>query len=286
LNNQLNRGFFLLFIFSTFLFSWNFHWMNYWKSFNVYVHESFHALSAILFGAKVLNIQMHNAEFGSTSILNTNFISYPIIVSSGYLGNSLLGSLFIYNGFKEERTPTISILSGIWFLFCVISFSNEININFYSGFFIGIALILTSIFNFTINSILLIFIGTSLTLYSVYDFTDFFHSSQNSDAGLFAYWLILTFPNKFSSINIQTLSNLIGYFWIFISSSIILYFLYLTFISKNKEDSIAIIIDAVKKGNVNEETAVWFLKKGIDLDGKPINTSVLNKYLKKDPMNE
>ncbi|MCB1141724.1 MAG: M50 family metallopeptidase [Leptospiraceae bacterium] len=276
----------LLFLFSivlTLSVSWDLKIMSVWKSFMVYFHESFHALAAILTGAKVLKIHIYSSEIGYTEVLDIHKLTYPIVVSAGYLGNSIAGSLFVYYSFREKFISEIALLTGSWILFSVYYFSSDFDMSFYSGLLYSGLLLSTSYANRRLAGFLILFLGISLSLYSIYDISDFYQNSEKTDAGLLSYYLIENTEFFRSNFDRKHLSNLIGLLWSVFTFSFILFFYVLSFFTREKPEVLELkdMIHQVEKGNVPKEIAIWFLEKGIDLNGKPLHKSVMNKLQNK-----
>lgn len=283
--------FFLFSICVAILSSWDFALTKYWKALVVLNHEIFHAIASLLTGGKFASLVLHADESGETISYGVWKFSLPIVYSAGYLGSSLSGGLLLFSGFQKKHTRHFTLYFGLFLFLSTISFTSIFSYAFQVGVFWAIFFILGALLGEIISSFQLILVGTAISLYSLYDLSDFAHSMKNSDAGVLASWVVENFM-IFKQIPIAERINKIGYtiaiFWSILSVSIIFYFLRLSFFSELSEDEVVKekFLTSIESGQVNEDVAEWFLKKGVDLDGRPIPPKLVKELQEKGLSNE
>ena len=270
----------IIFLFAIIIFIFAF-WdqgiMKYWKNLSVLLHESFHAITGFLLGGQNIYIVLGNKENGTTIMENLPYFALPIVVSSGYLGNILLGSIILNQGFQFKKTKLISFLCGNW-IFLVVLFFLDSNSNSFNTYLLtGIIMIILSFFGKFSSSVVVIFLSLTLILYGIYDIYDIFLNPYSTDAGIFARWMI---EKKLISTGTKELSIQIGIIWYMISSLVIIFFnRFLFFGDTTGESRVDRMIVLVNEGVVSKDTADWFISNGKDIDGIPLSKENL-KYIK------
>ncbi|MDX1958631.1 MAG: M50 family metallopeptidase [Leptospiraceae bacterium] len=265
---------FLLAIILVIVSAWNFPIMGVWKSLVVYVHETFHALGAILTGSQVQEISLISDESGVTKTINKTDFSFVVTVSFGYIGSSLTGGFFLYRGFQEKFSRVI--------LFCfsliILTFSYIYTFKFASSFQIilywCLFFLASALISRNLSSLILITLGTCMSLYSIYDLVDFMGKIEFTDAGILAKW-ILGEKNP----TVPHLARIIALIWSVISIGVIIFFTAKSISKKlnEEEQKIENILNKLEDGSVKPDVAEWFIKKGVDFDGKPISKEILEK---------
>ncbi|MCB1178060.1 MAG: M50 family metallopeptidase [Leptospiraceae bacterium] len=281
--NTFEKLFFLFSIIFAIISAWNFSFMQYWKDLVVLTHEIFHAISSLLTGGTLAKLTLHGNESGETIAVGIWKYSMPIVYSAGYLGCALLGGFQIFTGFQKTHSRVFIISFGFFIILSTLMFSNLGSYTFYLGIFWGIFFFIIGLLGDNISSFTLVFFGTAISFYSIYDLGDFMRNLEGSDAGKLAIWITQNFSVSKSPENVSQIGYYIAIFWSSISISLILIFLKISlFPHKTEEDkSIEKVLDHVESGKVNEDVAEWFLKRGLDLDGRPLSKNIVDEINKK-----
>ncbi len=263
----------------------------YWKALVVLNHEIFHAITSLLTGAKFASLILHANESGETITSGVWKYSIPLVYSAGYIGSSLTGGFLLYSGLKKKNARYSCLTFGIFLFLSTITFSQFKSYAFMIGISWSLFFFLGAIAGDAIGSFLLVLFGTAFSLYSIYDMSDFIRSMKNSDAGILAGWIVENFVVMIDVPITEKISR-IGYgisiCWSMISLFIILYFLKISFFPKLSENEIVIekFLSSIESGAVNQDVAEWFLKKGVDLDGRPIPPKLVKELQEKGNPNE
>ncbi len=276
---DVQKVFFIIIIIIFLLVIWDSNALFYWKTFSVLMHESFHAFTGFILGGENILISLSSKEAGTTYIHNLSNFSIPIVVSSGYIGTILVGGFLLKEGFQKFRAQLILFIAGNWILITGIFLLNPSNFFFNYSIALGLFFIFVSFLSRLYSSLFLIFIALTLLTYGVYDISDILLKPESTDAGILAKWL---HDNKIITGNFNNTSLKIGITWYICNFFIILYFLnFLIFGEKTGDFRIDRMIDMVNNGNVPKDVADWFLEKGKDLDGNPIQLEK-NDLIKRD----
>lgn len=278
----------LIFILSVcvFLFSaWDYSFLLPLKNLIVLIHESLHAIAAIISGGKVNYISLHQAETGLTNA-NPGDIrgSFIFIVSAGYLGSSLLGGVLLSQGIIEKFTRLSLLVLGVLLAILSYNYTSTDNLAFSSGILWGSFFIIIASVSKKLSNMLLIFLGTGLALYSIHDIKDFFYQIHSSDAGMLACY-ILNSPCSIPSEHILKLSYVIAGIWS-VTGIVVIYTMAwysLRYNSKLKE--LKGMHQSILEGKVAPDVAEWFLKNGIDLNGRPLSKELLDEIKKVETYN-
>jgi hypothetical protein len=276
---EIQKLFFIIIIVIFLLVIWDFNALFYWKTFSVLMHESFHAFTGFILGGENILISLSSKEAGTTYIQNLSNFSIPLVVSSGYIGTILVGGFLLKEGFQKFRAQLVLFIAGNWILITGIFLLNPNNFFFNYSISLGLIFIFVSFLSKLYSSLFLIFISLTLLTYGVYDISDILLKPESTDAGILAKWL---HDNKIITGNFKNTSLNIGITWYICNILIIIYFLkFLIFGEKTGDFRIDRMIDMVNNGNVPKDVADWFLEKGKDLDGNPINLDE-NDLIKRD----
>lgn len=278
----------LLSIVVTLLSYWNHGWVSYLKDFVVLIHESGHAIAALISGGTVQTIEVHEGEAGQTIASTIGGKSpFVFVVSAGYLGSCLVGGFLINRGFKGSLVrPTLLILGGA-VLLLTIKYTVSGGLAQKTGLLWGIFILISSFLPFGWDRLITVFLGTSVSLYSLYDLLDFTDNIQNTDAGILAYWATGTNPNGVVPKSVIFLGYLIALLWSFFSVSIVFFALKRavapaspvadeSFTGMDGFDPIQGNPDSPFPGEVTPEVMEWFLSRGLDLNGRPLSEDFIN----------
>ena len=239
----------VIFLFSiSIFFSWNQNFFSYLKDFAVLIHELSHASAALLTGGDVYHILINENESGETIALPSNSKwSFIIIVSSGYLGSSLIGSFLLYRGFSKRLVRETLILLSIAIITLTLKYSQQSSFTSSTGLGWGILLLTFGIFNFSFNRLIIIFLGTVICMYSIYDLADFTKGIIHTDAGILSRWILKDANTK----SIYVLGYLIACIWSFFSIALMIFSLKTSFKEDNLEKNSELIFklsDREKRG--------------------------------------
>lgn len=190
------------------------------KIFVVFLHETSHALVALLSGGKVLNLEFDMLEGGSTFTEGGNRF---LVLNAGYVGSMIWGGLILIIASRTNLDRALTVIIG--FVLCVVTFLYVKNS--FAEIFGYIAGLVAMIAGLTTGSIfceaLLIHIGVTSCCYALFDIiSDLFRFSpaKASDAALLAaltgvptivwgtIWLLVTFWGTLFYLRIA----LFGYF--------------------------------------------------------------------------
>ncbi|MCC5816004.1 MAG: M50 family metallopeptidase [Leptospira sp.] len=271
---------------------WDHPILSYTKEFVVLVHEICHAVAALITGGDVKNIVIHGNESGETIAIPPNVKgAFLFIVSAGYLGTAFIGGILLYKGFQGENTKTTLILFGIVVFFITMKYSKAGDLTYNIGIAWSVGILVSAFLGKRIASLILVFLGTSISLYSIYDLSDFSNQVQQTDAGILAYHLTGYNPNSGDSIppSVMILGHLIAITWSLISIGTIYNFLIRsihhahggqevhTYPTEGQMREFGGFGDFANPetqqmfpGELTPEVIDWFLSKGLDLNGNPL----------------
>jgi hypothetical protein len=158
------------------------------RAFVVLVHETGHAVTALLTGASVDHLVVRPDESGEVLYRG----GWPVLIASaGYVGTALLGSLLLA---LTRRPAAHRVAAGA--LGAVLIAVTLVYVPFHNpfGFGLGLAwgalLVFLAARNFRHLPRVIDALAVMLCLYAVYDFADFLvYDTARSDAGILARYL-------------------------------------------------------------------------------------------------
>lgn len=261
---------FFISIVLTLIAIWNFKIMLHLKSLIVLFHEICHASAALLTGGVVEKIFIHGNETGETIISGQMQASFLFVVSAGYIGSSLLGGILLNRGFHKNQAKQVLGFVGIFLILFTHFYSDNHNFTYNTGIRFGIIFIILSFISKELSSLTLIFLGTGVSLYSVYDLVDFTNQIQHTDAGILANW-ILGKKEKVFGLNLKELGICIAVIWSSISLFILGILVQKTFTEPDRLLKMSKLKRQFVEAKVEPDVAQWFLSRGLDLNGKPLD---------------
>lgn len=275
---------------------WDHPVMSYTKEFVVLIHEICHAVAALITGGGVRNIAIHGNESGETLAIASNIKgSFLFIVSAGYLGTALIGSVLLYKGLTGVNNKATLILFGIVVFFITMKYSHIGELTYTIGISWAVLILCSAFMGKRISSLSLVFLGTTISLYSIYDISDFTKHVHQTDAGILAYYLTGYNPNEHAKIpnSVKLLGYLIAITWSLISVGTIYSFVMRSLdynhslhpspdlsSSHNGTDN----LEQMFPGELTPEVVEWFLSKGLDLNGRPLNGEFVDEFQKDSEM--
>ncbi len=275
---------FFLSIILTLIAFWNFKIMLHLKGLIVLFHEICHASAALLTGGVVERIFIHGNETGETVISGKMQISFLFVVSAGYIGSSILGGVLLNRGFDKKHAKQFLGFVGVFLILFTHFYSANHDFTYNTGIRFGIIFIILSFISKEISSLILIFLGTSVSLYSVYDLVDFTNQIQHTDAGILANW-ILGKKEKLFGLNLKQFGILIAIIWSSTSLFILGILVKRTFTEPDRFLNMSNLKRQFVEAKVEPDVAQWFLSRGLDLNGKPLDKDWATQ-LKKEGMNK
>lgn len=140
--------------------------------FSTYLHEASHGLTAILTGGSLLSFTM---QLDTSGLAYTSGGFRPLVISAGYIGNAIWGSLLLLASAKRGYEKRIlTILSIFFFLFTFLFARNFVA--FFSGIFFGLSIILlTRIKLNTFISSFLAFLAVQTCFNSFHNIVELFY---------------------------------------------------------------------------------------------------------------
>jgi hypothetical protein len=153
----------------------------------VLVHEMFHGLSSMAFGARIQQILIHTGESGETLVTGLRgATAVTISVSAGYIGSALAGAILLRRGLFEtfERT-TLAIFGGV-VLYMTLLFTHGGSLAFTTGLGWSLCLLFCAALGSQYARNALIIVGTMFLWYSFFDLFDFTRDVKQTDAGILA----------------------------------------------------------------------------------------------------
>lgn len=262
---------------------WNFSFMSFLKSFSVLIHEICHASVILISGGGLEKI--HLTPFESGEVLGKiSGWSYVPAVSAGYIGSSLFGGYLLQRGFSTESSKTQTAFISFILSFFTLFYTDPLSYAQITGIIWSLLLFVCIFIPEKIHSMFLIFLGVSCAMYSIYDLTDFTGNIELTDAGLLASGSRQMLRSTGLDISLKKLSYLIAASWSLISIFTVVFFLKKTFIRNftEGEHGLEEMLAEYSKGRVATDVAEWFLKKGIDLNGKPLPEKILKEIRSKE----
>lgn len=275
---------------------WDHPVMSYTKEFVVLIHEICHAVAALLTGGGVKNIVIHGNESGETVAIASSIKgSFLFIVSAGYLGTALIGSVLLYKGLTGVNNKTTLIVFGIVVFFITMKYSMIGELTYTIGIAWAVLILCSAFMGKQISSLALVFLGTTISLYSIYDISDFTRHVHQTDAGILAYYLTGYNPNEHAKIpnSVLVLGYLIAITWSLISVGTIYSFVmrsldYSHSPQSSQDPSLSFNefgdLDQMFPGELTPEVVDWFQSRGLDLNGRPLNGEFVDELEKDSEM--
>ncbi|MBL8018300.1 MAG: M50 family metallopeptidase [Leptospirales bacterium] len=153
----------------------------------VLVHEMFHGLSSMAFGARIQQIVIHAGESGETLVTGLRGATAVVIsVSAGYLGCALSGALLLRRGLFESFERTMLAVFGGVVLYMTLLFTHGGSLAFTTGLGWSLCLLFCSALGSQYARNALIIVGTMFLWYSFFDLFDFTRDVKQTDAGILA----------------------------------------------------------------------------------------------------
>ncbi len=152
------------------------------KTLVVFLHETYHAIAALLTGGYVKTIAVTSHESGVTFISG----GIPVVVySAGYLGTAFTGALMIATGRSKNLKRYFPFIIGTLLLLSTILFVRN-RYGFIFGLVTGAVFIFLFVKQFFFLKYITDFVGMMCVIYTIYDFMDFVNSKTN-DATLLSH---------------------------------------------------------------------------------------------------
>jgi hypothetical protein len=196
--------------------------------------------------------------------------SFLFVVSAGYIGSSILGGVLLNRGFHRKQAKQVLGFVGIFLILFTHFYSANHDFTYNTGIRFGIIFIILSFVSKEISSLVLIFLGTGVSLYSVYDLVDFTNHIQHTDAGILANW-ILRKRESFFGLNLKELGVLIAVLWSAISLFLLGILVKKTFTEPDRFLKMSKLKRQFVEAKVEPDVAQWFLSRGLDLNGMPLD---------------
>ncbi len=182
------------------LFLWNTFLLYPFKIFVVIIHESSHALAALLSGGGVKELEI---LWNLGGVTKTSGGNHFIITVAGYTGSLLFGTILFVTSYKRKYLLWFSSISAILLLLMITNFMTEAAGIIFGLIFVVILIFLPRYFDENITNIFFRVIALLNIEYAIYDvISDLFSSSfiQN-DADVLAeltgvsatFWALLWF---------------------------------------------------------------------------------------------
>ena len=135
----------------------------------VFLHESSHALAALLTGGRVEGMTLHYLQGGTTTTRGGWFF---VIASAGYIGSLALGVLLFVIAVRTHWDRVVVMALGVLMLIAAALYMREM---FALGFTIAVAVVLLVVAKFLpviVNDLVLRVIGLTSMIYVPYDIFD------------------------------------------------------------------------------------------------------------------
>ncbi|MCX7632459.1 MAG: M50 family metallopeptidase [Turneriella sp.] len=161
----------------------------------VFLHETSHALAAILTGGEVQSIAIAWDESGSMYARGGGI--FFIVAIAGYTGSLIWGYLMLRASLTGRWVRTVSVIVGGTIIF--FGFFPDSDISPSSGKLLkyaisggwGFLLIFTAFLYPRLNHAVLFILGGLTALYALYDLNDFIRGDlMRTDAGILAHYLV------------------------------------------------------------------------------------------------
>lgn len=262
---------------------WNFSFMSFLKSFSVLVHEICHASVILLTGGGLEKI--HLTPFESGEVLGRiSGWSFIPAVSAGYIGSALFGGYLLQKGFSPESARLQTVFLSFILSFFTLFYTDLLSYAQITGIIWSLLLLSCFFIPKKIHSMFLIFLGVSCAMYSIYDLLDFTGRIELTDAGILASGSSQSLKSAGLKFSLKELSYAIALTWSLISVLTVVFFLKKTFVREYTEGETGLeeMLSDYSKGKVATDVAEWFLKKGIDLNGKPLPEKILKEIRSKE----
>jgi hypothetical protein len=181
------------------------------RVFLVAIHESCHGLAALITGGNIISMELHGYE--GSLISSGGFV--PFIVSFGYIGSAIIGSILM----SSKHRLISSFVFIVYVLFILIYYST-FSIEILGSIFISFT-ILFLIYKNYYKDFIVSLIGTFLAFQSIEDIKNYFlNIPYQTDAGILASY----FNMQFLTLPIALIFLVISLFIWFIGLKKINYF--------------------------------------------------------------
>jgi hypothetical protein len=157
------------------------------RAFVVLVHETGHALAALLTGASVDHLVVRPDESGEVVSRGGWFL---VISSAGYVGTAVLGSLLLaLTRRPAAHRAAVGLLGAVLVAMTVLYVPFANLFGFVLGLCWGAVLLVLAVKRFPHLARVVDALAVMLCLYAVYDFADFLRDAGHTDAGILAGYL-------------------------------------------------------------------------------------------------
>lgn len=189
----------------------------------VLIHEMWHGLASLAFGARVERIVLHPGETGETLVTGLRG-GWAVLfsVSAGYLGSALTGGVLLRRGLVEsfERTA-LAVFAGVT-LYMTALYCAPGSLAFTTGIGWALGLLFACALGERYARVAVLIVGTMFLWYSFFDLFDFTRDVKRTDAGILARFLK---SKTDSSIGIAAFSAAISLVWTGIIMTMLYYLL-------------------------------------------------------------
>ena len=249
----------------------------------VLVHEMWHGLTTLLFGAGLEEIIITWGESGETVVNNLEgSVAFLMAVSAGYLGSTLTGAILLNRGLsgKYERL-TLLVFAGL-VLYISLLFTRVGELAFGVGMAWSLVLFIPALASRFLSRIVLIVLGTLFVWYCLFDMFDFTRDIRQTDAGILAIyaagqgWVENKAPGDLSA-----LSYSVSIIWC-LTMLLILYMNLKPVFRRPAPPATAAEAEPELEpgpqefpGEVTPEIQDWFLSQGLGPDGQPLPPELL-----------
>lgn len=174
----------VLIVSTIYIFFWESIFFSPIRVFFVAIHESCHGLAAIITGGNIISMELHGYE--GSLISSGGFV--PIIVSFGYIGSAIIGSMLM-----SSKHRLISSFIFISYVLFILIYYSSFSIEVLGSIFISL-LILFLIYKNFYKDFIVSLIGTFLAFQSIEDIKNYFlHIPYETDAGILASYFNMQF---------------------------------------------------------------------------------------------
>lgn len=156
----------------------------------VLIHEMWHGLASLVFGARVERIVLHPGETGETLVTGLRGgWAVALSVSAGYLGSALTGGILLRRGLVEsfERTA-LAVFAGVA-LYMTALYCAPGSLAFTTGIGWALGLLFACALGERYARVAVLIVGTMFLWYSFFDLFDFTRDVKRTDAGILARFL-------------------------------------------------------------------------------------------------
>lgn len=177
----------------------------------VLLHEMWHGLASLVFGARVERIILHPGETGETLVTGLRGgWGVAMSVSAGYLGSALTGAVLLRRGLLEsfERTALL-VFAGLT-LYMTSLYCAPGSLAFTTGIGWSLGLLFACALGERYARMAILIVGTMFLWYSFFDLFDFTRDVKRTDAGILARFLK---SKSDISVTVTGLSAVISVLW-------------------------------------------------------------------------